>query len=100
MVNLFKNHVKSPHNLLKIVNFLFNIVNMKLETELYKIMHQESLTNAKLAAKLGVSPSMLCLVLTGNKKPGRKFLQGLAVHYPDMCLKYLQSHMPTKTQAG
>lgn len=69
---------------------------MKLQAELYNIMRQEKLTNAKLAAKLGVSPSMLCLVLTGEKKPGRRFLQGLALNYPDICLKYLQD----KTLSG
>jgi len=71
---------------------------MKLQSELYNNMQQEKLTNAKLAAKLGISPSMLCLVLTGNKKPGRRFLQGLAVHYPDICLKYLQGAILTGTQ--
>ena len=70
---------------------------MKLQAELYKIMHQEKLTNARLATKLGISPSMLCLVLTGDKKPGRRFLGGLAVHYPDICLKYLQDQTPTKS---
>jgi transcriptional regulator with XRE-family HTH domain len=70
---------------------------MKLETELYNIMQQEKLTNAKLASKLGISPSMLCLVLTGDKNPGRRFLQGLAQHYPDICLKYLQDQIPAKT---
>ncbi len=53
-------------------------------------MQQEKLTNAKLASKLSISPSMLCLVLIGDKKPGRRFLQGLAMHYPDICLKYLR----------
>jgi len=70
---------------------------MKLQSELYSIMEKEKLTNARLASKLGVSPSMLCLVLTGNKKPGRRFLQGLAVHYPDICLKYLQDRIPANT---
>jgi hypothetical protein len=67
---------------------------MKLQTELYKIMERERLTNAGLASKLEISPSMLCLVLTGCKKPGRRFLQGLAIHYPDVCLKYLQVRIP------
>ncbi|MGA2158420.1 MAG: helix-turn-helix transcriptional regulator [Dehalococcoidia bacterium] len=70
---------------------------MKLESELYNIMRQEKLTNAKLAAKLGISPSMLCLVLTGDKKPGRRFLQGLATNYPDICLKYLQDRIPARS---
>jgi hypothetical protein len=39
---------------------------------------------------------MLCLVLTGDKNPGRRFLQGLAQHYPDICLKYLQDQIPAK----
>jgi len=69
---------------------------MNLEAELYNIMRKENLTNAKLASKLGISPSMLCLVLTGCKKPGRRFLQGLASHYPDICLKYLQETTQTK----
>jgi transcriptional regulator with XRE-family HTH domain len=79
---------------------MFIIVNMKLQSELYKIMQQENLTNAKLAAKLGISPSMLCLVLTGTKKPGRRFLQGLATQYPDICLKYLQEQMVARAQGG
>ena len=83
--------------ILILVNILFNIVNMRLETELYKIMQKEKLTNAKLAAKLGISPSMLCLVLTGDKKPGRRFLQGLASNYPDICLKYLQDRIPARS---
>jgi len=86
----------SECDLLISVNISFIIVNMKLEAELYKIMQQEKLTNAKLASKLGVSPSMLCLVLTGDKNPGRRFLQGLAQHYPDVCLKYLQEQSSSK----
>lgn len=53
-------------------------------------MQQENLNHARLAKKLGVSPAMLCVVLSGNRKPGRRFLQGLAVNYPDVCLKFLQ----------
>jgi hypothetical protein len=82
------------------VNNLFNIVNMKLQAELYRIMQQEKLTNAKLASKLSISPSMLCLVLIGDKKPGRRFLQGLAMHYPDICLKYLRDRTPAQPQGG
>ena len=91
---------KSIKKVLILVNFLFIIVNMKLQSELYRIMQQEKLTNARLATKLGISPSMLCLVLTGDKKPGRRFLQGLAMHYPDICLKYLREQVPTKPQGG
>jgi|GEM_PF-464076 len=91
---------KSIKKVLILVNFLFIIVNMKLQSELYRIMQQEKLTNARLATKLGISPSMLCLVLTGDKKPGRRFLQGLAMHYPDICLKYLREQIPTKPQGG
>ncbi len=83
-----------------LVNYSFNIVNMKLQAELYRIMQQEKLTNARLANKLGISPSMLCLVLTGDKKPGRRFLQGLAMHYPDICLKYLRDQTPAQPQGG
>jgi hypothetical protein len=89
---------KQSKNLLNLVNYSFNIVNVKLEVELYKIMEREKLTNAGLASKLGISPSMLCLVLTGYKKPGRRFLQGLAIHYPDVCLKYLQDRVPVNPQ--
>jgi len=81
-----------------LVNYSFNIVKMKLQAELYRIMQQEKLTNARLASKLGISPSMLCLVLIGDKKPGRRFLQGLATHYPDICLKYLRDQTPAQPQ--
>jgi hypothetical protein len=91
---------KSIKKVLILVNIPFNIVKMKLQSELYRIMQQEKLTNARLALKLGISPSMLCLVLTGDKKPGRRFLQGLAMHYPDICLKYLRDQIPTKPQGG
>jgi hypothetical protein len=91
---------KSIKKVLILVNIPFNIVKMKLQSELYRIMQQEKLTNARLAIKLGISPSMLCLVLTGDKKPGRRFLQGLAMHYPDICLKYLRDQVPTKPQGG
>jgi hypothetical protein len=91
---------KSTKKVLILVNIPFNIVKMKLQSELYRIMQQEKLTNARLALKLGISPSMLCLVLTGDKKPGRRFLQGLAMHYPDICLKYLRDQIPTKPQGG
>jgi hypothetical protein len=43
---------------------------------------------------------MLCLVLIGDKKPGRRFLQGLATHYPDICLKYLRDQTPAQPQGG
>jgi predicted transcriptional regulator len=89
---------KSIKKVLILVNYLFIIVNMKLQSELYRIMQQEKLTNARLATKLGISPSMLCLVLTGDKKPGRRFLQGLAMHYPDICLKYLREQIPAQPQ--
>ena len=82
------------------VNNLFIIVNMKLQAELYRIMQQEKITNARLASKLGISPSMLCLVLIGDKKPGRRFLQGLANHYPDICLKYLRDQTPANPQGA
>jgi len=88
---------KSIKKVLILVNIPFNIVKMKLQSELYRIMQQEKLTNARLATKLGISPSMLCLVLTGDKKPGRRFLQGLAMHYPDICLKYLRDQIPTQS---
>jgi hypothetical protein len=88
---------KLSKHILHSVNNLFTIVTVQLQAELYKIMAREKLTNAGLAAKLEISPSMLCLVLTGCKKPGRRFLQGLAVHYPDVCLKYLQDRVPANS---
>ncbi|MCK9569842.1 helix-turn-helix domain-containing protein [Candidatus Pacearchaeota archaeon] len=65
---------------------------MKLYEELLKILQNENLTQRALAMKLGISGTMFSLVMNNPKyKPGRKFLKGLAVHYPDVCLKYLQS---------
>jgi len=46
------------------------------------MQRDEGLTIDDMALRLGVSPSMLGMVYSGQRSPGRKFLRGLLKAYP------------------
>jgi transcriptional regulator with XRE-family HTH domain len=46
------------------------------------IQRNEQLTIKGMALRLGVSPSMLRMVYSGRRSPGRKFLRGVLRAFP------------------
>jgi transcriptional regulator with XRE-family HTH domain len=48
------------------------------------IQRNERLTIEDMALRLGVSPSMLGMVYSGRRNPGRKFLTGVLRAYPHL----------------
>jgi transcriptional regulator with XRE-family HTH domain len=48
------------------------------------IQRNERLTIEDMALRLGVSTSMLAMVYSGRRSPGRKFLRGVLKAYPQL----------------
>ena len=48
------------------------------------IQRNEQLTIKGMALRLGVSPSMLRMVYSGRRSPGRKFLRGVLRAFPEL----------------
>jgi predicted transcriptional regulator len=58
---------------------------MKLSDELNNILVSEQISVTQLAARLNVSSAMVSMVISGNAKPGLKFLRGLRKSYRKIC---------------
>jgi len=48
------------------------------------LQRNERLTIEDMALRLGISTSMLGMVYSGRRNPGRKFLRGVLKAYPDL----------------
>jgi transcriptional regulator with XRE-family HTH domain len=48
------------------------------------IQRNEQVTIKGMALRLGVSPSMLRMVYSGRRSPGRKFLRGVLRAFPEL----------------
>ena len=48
------------------------------------LQRDEHLSTAEMAQRLGISTSMLGMVYSGCRSPGRKFLHGLLKAYPHL----------------
>ena len=49
------------------------------------LQRNEGLTFKDMALRLGISVSMLVMVYSGRRSPGRKFLRGVLKAYPHLC---------------
>ena len=63
---------------------------MKLAEELTNILVTEQISVTQLAARLNVSSAMVSMVISGDAKPGLKFMRGLWKHYRKLCKEYLE----------
>lgn len=63
---------------------------------LIKRQRSLGLTDVEFARRLGIHQSYWSLIKAGRRRPGRRFLAGVATQFPDLqpeCLIFLRSDM-------
>ena len=56
---------------------------------LQQFLDAENITQAQLADTLGVARAGISHILSGRNRPGFDFLEGMALHYPEISLDWL-----------
>ena len=56
---------------------------------LQQFLDAENITQAQLADTLGVARAGVSHILSGRNRPGFDFLEGMALHYPQVSLDWL-----------
>ena len=62
-----------------------------LAAKLAEILVREQITQDEMARRIGVSPGYLCRVLTGQRRLGRKLLDGAASVFPELLAAHAAS---------
>ena len=60
-----------------------------MDKRLQQFLNAENITQAQLADTLGVARAGISHILSGRNKPGFDFLEGIALHYPEVSMDWL-----------
>ena len=60
-----------------------------MNRRLQQFLDAENITQAQLADTLGVARAGISHILSGRNRPGFDFLEGMALHYPQVSLDWL-----------
>jgi transcriptional regulator with XRE-family HTH domain len=60
-----------------------------MDKRLQQFLNAENITQAQLADTLGVARAGISHILSGRNKPGFDFLEGIALHFPQVSMDWL-----------
>jgi len=60
-----------------------------MDKRLQQFLTAENISQAQLADTLGVARAGISHILSGRNKPGFDFLEGIALHYPQISMDWL-----------
>jgi len=60
-----------------------------MDKRLQQFLDAEHISQAQLADTLGVARASVSHILSGRNRPGFDFLEGIAIHFPDISMDWL-----------